>query len=47
MIKEIGLSARMDLEALLGTKVYLELQVKVRERWNEDEKQIARVLGPE
>jgi GTP-binding protein Era len=47
MIKEIGRLARMDLEALLGTKVYLDLQVKIRERWNEDEKQIARVLGPE
>lgn len=47
MMKEIGRRARLDLEALLGTKVYLDLQVKVRERWNEDEKQIARVLGPE
>ncbi len=47
MIKEIGRLARLDLEALLGTRVYLNLQVKVRERWNEDEAQIARVLGPE
>jgi GTP-binding protein Era len=47
MIKEIGRLARMDLEALLGTHVYLDLQVKVREKWNEDERRIARVLGPE
>ncbi len=47
MIKEIGRLARLDMEQLLGTRVYLDLQVKVRERWNESEAQIARVLGPE
>ncbi len=47
MIREIGRLARMDLEALLGTRVYLDLRVKVREKWNEDERRIARVLGPE
>lgn len=46
-IKEIGRLARLDMEQLLGTQVYLDLQVKVRERWNESEAQIARVLGPE
>jgi len=45
MIKEIGRLARRDIEALLGTQVYLDLKVKVRERWNEDEAQIARLLG--
>ena len=33
MIKRIGQSARPDIEELVGTKVYLELWVKVWERW--------------
>lgn len=33
MIKRIGQAARPDIEALVGTKVYLELWVKVWERW--------------
>lgn len=36
MIKKIGTSARMDLEKLLGTRVYLELYVKVRKNWKKD-----------
>jgi GTP-binding protein Era len=47
MIKEIGRLARRDIEGLLGTQVYLDLRVKVRERWNEDEAQIAHLLGSE
>ncbi len=47
MIKEIGRLARADIETLLGTHVYLDLQVKVRERWNEDEAQIVQALGRE
>ena len=35
-LKEIGTSARKDIEALLGHKVHLELWVKVREGWSED-----------
>lgn len=33
MIKRIGQSARPEIEELVGTKVYLELWVKVWERW--------------
>ena len=33
MIKEIGTEARVDIEKLLDTKVFLELFVKVREGW--------------
>lgn len=33
MIKRIGQAARPEIEALVGTKVYLELWVKVWERW--------------
>ncbi len=36
MIKKIGTSARIDMEKLLGTKVYLELYVKVRKNWKKD-----------
>jgi GTPase len=33
MLKEIGKLARMDIENLLGSKVYLELWVKVQKDW--------------
>ena len=32
-LKKIGKEARMDLEDLLGTKVFLDLFVKTKERW--------------
>ena len=35
-LKEIGTAARQDIEELLGTKVFLELFVKVRENWREN-----------
>lgn len=36
-LKGIGKSAREDIEALLGTKVYLELWVKIKEDWRNSE----------
>ncbi|WP_077618844.1 GTPase Era [Bacillus sinesaloumensis] len=33
MLKEVGKRARADIEALLGSKVYLELWVKVQKDW--------------
>jgi GTP-binding protein Era len=33
MIKRIGTRARRELEALIGTKVFLDLRVKVEPRW--------------
>jgi GTP-binding protein Era len=36
MLKSIGTAARREIEAFLGTKVYLGLFVKVRDRWRED-----------
>lgn len=36
-LKGIGKSARLEMEALLGTKVYLELWVKVKENWRDNE----------
>jgi GTP-binding protein Era len=36
MLKSIGSAARREIEAFLGTKIYLGLFVKVREGWRED-----------
>ncbi|MFN3346823.1 MAG: GTPase Era [Candidatus Bipolaricaulaceae bacterium] len=44
-LKEIGRLARLELEAMLGKKVFLSLQVKVRPKWTEDEKEIVRLTG--
>lgn len=41
-IKEIGSAARKDLEILLGCKVFLDLNVKVRKNWRRDLNQIRR-----
>jgi GTPase len=35
MLKKIGTSARLELERLLGVRIFLELFVKVREGWRE------------
>jgi GTP-binding protein Era len=37
MLKRVGTEARQQIEAFLGTKVFLGLFVKVRERWRENE----------
>lgn len=36
-LKEIGAGARKEIESLLGTRVYLELHVKVKDRWRESQ----------
>jgi GTP-binding protein Era len=38
MIKRIGTEARKDLAEMLGGKVYLDLHVKVREDWRDDDR---------
>ena len=38
MIKRIGTEARQDLEEMLGGRVYLDLHVKVRQDWREDDR---------
>ena len=43
MIKEIGVRARPELELLLGHPIFLELQVKVKERWRRDERMLERL----
>jgi GTPase len=35
MLKKIGTAARMEIEKMLGTRVFLELFVKVRANWRE------------
>ncbi|MGE5275137.1 MAG: GTPase Era [Verrucomicrobiota bacterium] len=43
MVRQIGTRARPEIEQLLGRKVYLELQVKVRPRWRRDEAMLDRL----
>lgn len=40
MLKQIGQKAREDIEALLGTKVFLELWIKVQKDWRNKERQL-------
>jgi GTP-binding protein Era len=40
MIKELGTQARKDIEKFLGRKVFLELFVKVRPKWRDNELQL-------
>lgn len=40
MMKKIGSLARKDIEALLGSKVFLELWVKVQKDWRDKEAQL-------
>ena len=37
MVREIGAAARKELERELGAQVFLDLQIRVRERWRRDE----------
>jgi GTP-binding protein Era len=43
MIKRIGQDARCQIEELVGTRVYLELWVKVRKKWRQSEKELQRL----
>jgi GTPase len=42
-MKQVGTAARRQIEALLGTHVYLELHVKVAKDWQRDPKQLRRL----
>ncbi|HYO33404.1 MAG TPA: GTPase Era [Nocardioidaceae bacterium] len=42
-LKDVGSAARKQIEALLGTPVYLELRVKVAKNWQRDPKQLRRL----
>lgn len=41
-LKEIGSAARMDIEKLVGGKVFLELWVKVKQSWADDRRTLDR-----
>jgi GTP-binding protein Era len=43
MIKQIGIRARPEIEALLGRTIYLELMVKVRPHWRRNEATLERL----
>jgi len=45
MIKKIGTLARKELEFLTGRKVYLDLNVKVKEKWREKDFIILHEVG--
>jgi len=36
-IKQLGTNARKEIEAFVGKRVFLELNIKVRENWRDDE----------
>jgi GTP-binding protein Era len=42
-LKDVGARARHQIEALLGTPVYLDLHVKVAKDWQRDPKQLRRL----
>jgi GTPase len=42
-LREVGTAARLQIETLLGTKVYLDLRVKVAKNWQRDPKQLGRL----
>lgn len=42
-LKKVGALARKDIEELLGRPVFLELRVKVRERWRDDDVWLGRL----
>ncbi|MGH7890351.1 MAG: GTPase Era [Thermodesulfobacteriota bacterium] len=44
MLKQVGSLARIDIERILGSKVYLELWVKVKEGWTE-RRELVREFG--
>ncbi|AEF35557.1 MULTISPECIES: GTPase Era [Mycobacteriaceae] len=42
-LREVGTAARSQIEKLLGTKVFLDLRVKVAKNWQRDPKQLGRL----
>jgi GTPase len=42
-LREVGTAARTQIEKLLGTKVYLDLRVKIAKNWQRDPKQLGKL----
>ena len=40
-LKEIGTAARLELEEILGARVFLEIVVKVERDWTRDPRKLA------
>ena len=38
MLKKVGTDARIDIEKLIGQKVYLQVWVKVKKNWSDNER---------
>ena len=45
MLRKIGSAARKEIEAMSGRKVYLQLRVKVRKNWRDDDKAIQQLFN--
>jgi GTP-binding protein Era len=45
MLKKIGIAARKEIEAMSGKKVFLQLRVKVRKNWRDDEKMVKQMFN--
>jgi GTP-binding protein Era len=43
MIKKIGTAAREELERFFATKVYLDLHVRVKSEWREDDRVLSQI----
>ena len=43
MLKQVGTAARRELETLLSRRIYLQLFVKVREKWRQDPASLAAI----
>jgi GTP-binding protein Era len=43
MIKKIGTAAREELERFFSTKVYLDLHVRVKSEWREDDRVLSQI----
>ena len=42
-LKEVGTRARQQIEALLGTRIYLDLHVKIAKDWQRNPRQLRRL----
>lgn len=45
MLKKIGTAARKEIETMNGRKVFLQLRVKVRKNWRDDEKMVKQMFN--
>jgi GTP-binding protein Era len=46
MVKRVGTEARIELESILGARVFLDLHVAVHERWRDDQRFLGELEWP-